>query len=205
MDTPTSPIIIGFTGWARNGKDASGAIARDELDAYHASFAAKLKDFLYAVDPPIRPATTPGANGPHLLSLAKVVDAVGWERAKDEYPDVRPLLVRTGTEAGREVLWDNVWVDAAMASLPAGRPAVFTDARFPNEAEAIRDAGGYLVRVTRPGFERAPDAHISETALDDYRHDFYITNDGTLDDLKRKVRAVVWTILTMREHATQVV
>jgi len=59
------------------------------------------------------------------------------------------------------------------------------------------------VRVTRPGFERAPDAHISETALDDYPHDFYITNDGTLAELEQKVLAVIDTIHDLRNHATQ--
>jgi hypothetical protein len=197
--TSTPRVRIGFTGYLRSGKDSAGSVVRDEHGFHHASFAAKLKDFLYAVDPPIRPATAPGANGPHLLSLAKVVDAVGWERAKDEYPDVRPLLQRTGTEAGRKVLWDNVWVDALMGSLPDG-DVVWTDCRFPNEATAIKESGGFLVRITRPGFEPGPDAHESETALDDYPHDLYITNDGTLEDLRAKVLLAYESIVHVLTH-----
>lgn len=195
--TPTSDsprILIGFTGYLRSGKDSSGAVVRDEHDAHHASFAAKLKAFLYAVNPVIPRNTA----GPGYFRLRELVDAYGWEKVKDDFPEVRQLLQRTGTDAGRTHLGEDVWVDAVMADLPT-TDAVFTDCRFPNEADAIKNAGGYLVRVTRPGFEPGPDAHVSETALDDYPHDFYLTNDGTLAELEEQVRAVYETIRATHE------
>lgn len=195
MTTPP-PLIIGFTGYLRSGKDTAGAVLRDAYGFHHASFAAKLKDFLYRLDPPIRPATAPGQNGPYLLSLRTVVDAVGWEEAKDAYPDVRPLLQRCGTDAGRDVLGEDVWVDAVMDALPDA-DVTFTDCRFPNEADAIKDAGGYLVRVIRPGFEPGPDAHPSETSLDHYPHDLCLANDSTLDAFRARVAAALDVI---REH-----
>lgn len=199
---PPPRVLIGFTGWLRNGKDSAGAVVIDQHGAHHASFAAKLKEFLYALDPWVRCNTAPGMGAPRVISLARLVDVIGWERAKDEYPDVRPLLQRCGTEAGRKTLWDSVWVDAAMRELPASGVVAFTDCRFPNEADAIKAARGFLVRVTRPGFEPAPDAHESETALDDYPHDFYVTNDGTLEDLQRKVEAVYETCQQLVHGAT---
>jgi hypothetical protein len=126
------------------------------------------------------------------------VDAYGWEKVKDDFPEVRQLLQRTGTDAGRRVLGENVWVDAVMADLP-DTDVVFTDCRFPNEAQAIKDAGGYLVRVTRPGFEPGPDAHESETALDGYPHDFEIKNTGTLEDLRDTVGRVYETFRARHE------
>lgn len=196
------PPIIGVSGYARAGKD-SAAAALLALSWHHGSFAAKLKAFLYAVNPQIV------QNG-ITYRLANLVDAYGWERCKDDYPEVRALLQRTGTDAGRRVLWEDVWVDAAMRDLPGGRPAVFTDCRFPNEAEAIRRAGGLVIRVNRPGVGPAVDehgvAHESETALDDYRFDAVIDNDSTLKDLHAKVVRIgvtSWLPASQIERATQ--
>lgn len=195
-----SPLIVGFSGYARTGKDSAGEVLRDRHGFHHASFAGKLKEFLYAMDPWVRCNTAPGMGAPRVLSLRLLVDVIGWERAKDEYPDVRPLLQRCGTEAGRKVLSDTLWVDAAMAGLPGDADALFTDCRFPNEADAIKAAGGYLIRVTRPGFDPAPDAHESETALDHYPHDVYLDNDSTLECFQRRVQAAV---NVLRQQGTQ--
>jgi hypothetical protein len=175
-------LIIGVSGYLRSGKDSAGqALVADGF--HHASFAAKLKDFLYAVNPWVE------IQGSKSFRVRNVVDAHGWEYAKDQFPEVRALLQRVGTDAGRKVLGENVWVDAVMRDLPQ-RPVVFTDVRFPNEAKAIQDAGGAVVRITRPGFTPGPDAHVSETALDDFRFDYHVTNSGTLDDLHSAIRGI---------------
>lgn len=91
----------------------------------------------------------------------------------------------------------NTWVDALSKRLEDERPAVaiIPDVRFQNEAEYIKEKGGYLVEVIRlnadgtqyldPG--RDP-KHESETALDDYEGwDFVIeVKDGDLKGLKAK-------------------
>lgn len=62
---------------------------------------------------------------------------------------------------------------------------VVTDVRFPNEAEAIKQRGGKLVRIERPG---AGVDHISDTALDDYGDwDFIINNDSNLREYETKI------------------
>ncbi len=72
-----------------------------------------------------------------------------------------------------------------MYRLPAGDVA-FSDCRFPNEAAAIRDRGGEMWRIDRPG--TAPvNAHPSETALDGFNFDRHIDNGGTLAALRAKV------------------
>lgn len=64
---------------------------------------------------------------------------------------------------------------------------IITDVRMPNEAQAIKDRGGILIRVDRE--TRYKDNHISETALDDYdRWDYVIDNNGTLEELIDKVK-----------------
>ena len=58
--------------------------------------------------------------------------------------------------------------------------------RFPNEAKAIEDAGGTVIRLTRTVFD---DQHSSELALDDYPFTDYIDNkDNSIDSLMVKVK-----------------
>ncbi len=117
---------------------------------------------------------------------------------------VRELLQKLGTEAMRNGLHTNVWVNALFAdykcpecnSIPnqvcfghRNPKWIITDMRFPNEMEAVKDRGGITIRVTRPG--NAKEDHISETALDDAKFNYEILNDGTLEDLVEKVRKIL--------------
>lgn len=94
----------------------------------------------------------------------------------------RYALQRLGTEWGREAMGREIWVAAAMAAarvdLALGRRVVLDDMRFPNEARAIRDAGGLLVRIARPGVARPEGGHVSEGGLDGWRFDLELVNDA---------------------------
>ena len=123
----------------------------------------------------------------------------------------RKLLQLLGTEAGRQIIHPNIWVNALFADYnPLGFDYkgsvgkkikgswvypnwIITDVRFPNEAKIIKDKGGILIRVNRDNGTRAIDVnpHPSETALDDYSDfDYVIENDGTVQDLIDKVIAL---------------
>lgn len=68
---------------------------------------------------------------------------------------------------------------------------IITDVRFPNEADAIRERGGFVIRIENDRVESI-DTHESETALDDYEHfDEIIYNNGTLEELKEKVERFI--------------
>lgn len=173
--------VIGLAGAMRSGKDTA-AKALLEQGFVRVSFADKLRQFLYCQDPLI-----PTGAGHQRLSV--LVDLHGWEAVKNTYPEARELMKRTGTEAGRKVLYEDVWVEAVMCNLPDA-PLVFTDVRFPNEAAAVCAAGGVVVRVTRPGFEPGADAHPSETSLRGHAFDCEVRNDGTIADLHNVVRVI---------------
>lgn len=118
-------------------------------------------------------------------SLSTIKDAEG------NYYTIRQLLQKFGTEVGRSIS-PNLWVDALMNDYIEAKSEgyeedwIVTDVRFKNEAEAIRENGGILIRLNRnTGFN---DQHSSETALDDYKNfDLIIDNNGTLDELIDKV------------------
>jgi hypothetical protein len=181
-------LIIGLSGYSRAGKDTA-AQALVDRGWRRAGYADKLRDFLYALDPLI-----PGHYGAGALRLRKLIDTTGWEYAKVTYPEVRALLQRAGTEAGRRVLGANVWVDALFREHEDAPALVVSDVRFPNEAQALTDRGGILIRVDRPGVGPKRSAngavHESEVALDDWPFDHRLTNDGSAIDLHEKLAGV---------------
>ena len=78
-------------------------------------------------------------------------------------PTPRLILQRIGTEAGRDLIHPNLWVNALFADYktfnePSKYPNggggkaprwIITDVRFPNEVKAIKDRGGIVIRVNR--------------------------------------------------------
>ncbi|MEU8133267.1 hypothetical protein [Streptodolium elevatio] len=179
-------FLIGLSGYARSGKDEA-AKALVAGGWRQVAFADKVKDFVCALDPMV-----PSTRGGQPMRLSTVVARRGWDYAKTWYPEVRVLLQRAGTEAGRRILGQDIWIDALFRDIAEEPAVVISDVRFPNEAQAIADRGGLLIRIERPGVGVMP--HESETALDDWPFDHVLVNDGTVEDLHRKV--VGATILT---------
>lgn len=168
--------VVGISGWARTGKDTVAARLVEKYGYTRMSFADPMREALCRLDPLITVGEMQG------VGLASAVEGLGWEALKSLSPDVRGLMQRMGTEVGRDMFGQNFWVDTAIDSIEDGSKVVFADVRFPNEAEAIKNLGGEVWRVLRPGVGPAND-HISETALDDHSFDMYILNNTTLEDL----------------------
>jgi hypothetical protein len=94
---------------------------------------------------------------------------MGWDNKKDERG--RKLLQDLGM-AGRA--YDpQLWV----SFMPPDRLLVIDDVRFLNEAEAIREQGGIVIRVRRFGVN--PMDHVSETEQEQISPDFTLINDGS--------------------------
>ena len=119
----------------------------------------------------------------------------------------REFLQKLGTEAMRNGLHTNVWVNALFANYNAigykykdcdykviqGKWEypnwIITDMRFPNEMEAVVEKNGITIRVNRPGISLLD--HPSETSLDNAEFDYTIVNDSTIEDLVIKVREIL--------------
>jgi len=98
---------------------------------------------------------------------------------------VRELLQKLGTDALRDGLHTNVWVNALLADYNENSNWLVTDTRFPNEAKAIKDLGGVVLRIERSTCQLG--THPSETALDDYTFDYVIHNNGSKEDLEKEL------------------
>lgn len=71
-----------------------------------------------------------------------------------------------GTEWGRECIDEGLWVHhwRLACDEAVGRNIVVDDCRFPNEVSAIRDDGGFVIRIDGRGGDIGDD-HISERAI----------------------------------------
>ena len=98
----------------------------------------------------------------------------------------REFMQFLGTNVMRKI-YDSVWVNSTIKKITREQSelAVIADVRFPNEAKAIENAGGVVVRLTR---KVSDDNHDSEVALDGYPFKHFIDNkDGSLDSMAVKV------------------
>jgi len=107
----------------------------------------------------------------------------------------RELLQFFGTNIMRK-MYAPVWVNATINKIKqeGSLRSVISDVRFPDEADAIKKAGGKLIKLTR---SVSKDSHPSETALDNYTNfDYVIDNSGDstvenlIEEIKKVYRAV---------------
>lgn len=173
-------IAVGISGFATSGKDTIADYLVSNYDFKKISFAEPIRQSLLELNPII------SSNG---LFLKDIIDDIGWTLAKLQYPSVRTLLQKFGTEVGRNLFGDNCWIDLAAKSIGSAKRIVFSDVRFENEMDLVNSFNSYLIKVVRPGV-LSVNSHVSDYELADHLFDFIISNDGTIPDLHAKVDCV---------------
>lgn len=190
--------VIALSGFARSGKDEAAKVLVEEFGFTQVAFADKLRDFLYAMNPIVSYDFSPPYEDhggvtvpPHTkVYVQDVIDKLTWDHYKESRfgPEIRRLLQRLGTEAGRQTLWDTIWIDATLTGLDEDAKVVVSDARFFNEFDAVRSRGGYIWRIERDGVGPQSD-HASEMEATTYdKFSLYLHNNGTLEEYKELVR-----------------
>lgn len=194
-------IVIGLTGLMRAGKDSVADVLVREHGFVKMSFAAPLKRMVKNLDPIVGFAPAgccaecEGEIEPVYLSDLYASGMTDDQIKASEYgPEARRMWQRFGTDVMRAEE-DDYWIQAAYRDLlKLGRDArvVFTDCRFPNEADFIYELNDGIDttsvwKVTRPGVELGPNPHVSETWVGRMGEEFQVANDGTLEDLSEPV------------------
>jgi len=193
-ETPNTPLL-GFGGLRRSGKDAASDHLVETQGFVKLGMSDVLARCLYVLNPLIPSGEY--TRIPH-VRYAELVDSIGYTEAK-KIPEVRQLLQRLGTDVGRDILGEDIWVSALEKTIKehrdAGTPVALTGVRFSNELEMIRRAGGTTVYIHRPS-EASTDAesiatHKSEKGLRPEDFDHQIINDGSLSELYAQVDEVI--------------
>jgi hypothetical protein len=87
----------------------------------------------------------------------------------------REFMQHFGTEVMRKI-YSDVWISNCMKRIDHDRSpvAIISDCRFINEIEAVKAAGGKVIRLTRAPIKSS---HSSENETDDYKN-----FDGIIDN-----------------------
>ena len=195
------PPLIGIGGWPEAGKDALADFL-EKNHGYRRTFTSEdLAKALYRANPWIvvdkpyigpmgiyegRTWVIPAGS---LMKYQKIVDAIGYNRAKEQN-EVRDWLKVLGNDIGREMLSETIWVDKLQDRiagwLDEGHPVVVTGIRYQNDLTLIDAYEGLTVWIDRPGVEGS--SHRSDTELTRDDFDVAIMNDGPLDYLEQQAR-----------------
>lgn len=171
-------LVLGLGGLLRSGKDTVGDYLVQNYGFYILGFSEPLNDMLKVLDPIVEAD----------LRYATLVDREGYVEAKTR-PEIRRLLQVMGTEVGRNMIDQDLWVNLAkrriMELSRSGFPVAITGVRFANELNMVRSIGGTTWWVNRGG---EPDpGHASENSVTGADFDRVIDNLSTLDDLYLKL------------------
>jgi len=172
------PVIIGFHGPARAGKDSAANFLLANAGGYLYSFADPIRDMLQAIGIDLR---TPY-----------------WQDRKEQTiaalgVSPRRMMQTLGTEWGREKVNPNLWLLLAQQRFISDGPGmIITDVRFENEAAWIRNVGGLVIHVHRSNAEKI-EAHTSEAGIERDVRDVVLFNDGTLQDLQQVIKEL-WSV-----------
>lgn len=179
----TDVQFIGFTGRKRSGKDTA-AEAGKEAGWVSLSFATPIK-----------------------LMIGTLLDYQGVDPDTIErmlYGDLketpteylagrtpREVMQTLGTEWGRKLVSDDLWATILVnhAKSMDDEVVVVPDVRFQNEVNILRENGGSIFRIERPGLP-TDDTHESETGIDELLVDEVLINDApSAEAWVEKVRA----------------
>lgn len=170
-------MIIGLSGYAGVGKDTlANYIIRLDSSFKIKKFSGKLKE--------ISSILTGIPHGMFESQSFKSLELTGWDMT------VREFLQKLGTDAIRDGLHKDAWVNALFCDYHQNENWIITDMRFPNEYDAVRKFGGMTVRLWRPNINPV-NYHESEVALDNYAFDYIASNDGKEEDWKEAAEGIL--------------
>lgn len=204
--------ILGLSGKAKHGKDTVASLLMllySEYQPTRRAFADALKEDIFnllcygsggwadeywAYEQTHRPAGT--------VDVLKI-DFINSIKHR---PEVRDLMQAYGV--AQRAAQPDFWIQRCFkwASQLGVKLLIVPDVRFINEADAIREHGGLVLRVTRPYYNSGltPEqlAHPSETELDNYEHFAgYIHNDGGIGRLRAQAQSEGLQYYIRKGHA----
>lgn len=208
-------MLIGLTGHAGAGKDSAGqvlAAARWQTIAFADALRIEVAStwgidvsLLHRRELKERPSSVlcvGNANSPNFIRWAAVQGISLIEPRSPRWVLQQWGTFRRDTDRLYWVRHVQGWLRQQLMRPPYC--VAVTDVRYPNEAQALRDMGGLIVRVHRPGHMplAADTAQHSSEQHAALQADADIHNTGGLDDLSAEVWRVVHALQQRVAQAT---
>jgi hypothetical protein len=206
MSTRKHPVAI--CGFANTGKDTAAEYIATKYGYKVEAFATRVRKVLEAVNPIVGQRFNEDRD--HLayryVYYNDAVRELGYAEAKKRYP-IRPLLIALGN-ACKEQLGPTVWIDpvlprdyygappAVQTTAPTLQPTLVTDVRYPDEYQRLEHLNGFLIAIHRSGVGPANEHETLHVPTIQSRTVMHVHNDGTLEELYRKLDGVMGTIET---------
>ena len=208
-------MLISITGFIGSGKDTVANYLTTNHGFKKESWAGSLKDAVSSIfgwDRELLEGTTK-----YSREWREQVDPWWSERLQIHNLSPRWILQQWGTEVCRQHFHNHIWIASVENKLLNSKDdIVLTDTRFPNELEAIKKLGGITIRISRGpkpiwyddaiAVNAGPrhmtwalsmdrlgrlNIHPSEYSSVGLKYDYEIDNDGTIDDLHSKIKAIL--------------
>lgn len=184
-------MIIAFGYKKGVGKDTAGKfmstflkLEAPHLRVKHISFAAKLKDISY-----------------QLYGWADLKRGIYYESHRDKKEVVLPQLGLSPREiwiaVGNKMreIYNDTWINYALRGIKADI-IIITDLRYRNEAVAILENDGIVIKINRPDIPQGTDpAEVNLDSWENHKWDHIIENDGTLQDLNSEIEKIAKGLL----------
>jgi len=191
--------IIGLGHYSRVGKDSLAKMIVKELatrgiQADIWSFAWKLKDVSFQLY---------GWAGLRQPSFYETEEGAALRHVKLDAIGLTPIevWVKLGNAVRNEV-YGATWIDNVLNRKCENGVVVIPDVRFTNEVDAIRQKGGMLVKVIRPGF--GPLNTPSDLALMGCRcWDMVVGESGQMSELSEAASNIAAWIAGVEECPAQ--
>jgi hypothetical protein len=203
-------MIVGIAGFIGSGKDTIADYLITFKGFKRMSYAGPLKDAVASIfgwDRDLLEGTTT-----YSREWRDTIDP--WWAERLNIPNLTPrfVLQQWGTEVGRRAFHDDIWIASIENQLRTTKDnIVISDCRFPNELKSIKRIGGLTIRVTRgenPPWHNAAisynfgnqeslsilqehNVHASEYSSVGLDYDYYVENNGTVDELHRKIDSII--------------
>lgn len=171
-------LVLGITGLKGSGKDTAAAALLETGEFVNIKFADALKDMLRSL---LRMSYNDATVERLIEGDLKETPCRALDMKTPRY-----AMQTLGTEWGRNLISDSLWVDTTLTRIRAAKKhVVVTDMRFQNEFEALKAIGAKTVRVER-GIVNT-DLHPSETYIQEMPVKLVLHNNGTIEQLRESM------------------
>lgn len=181
-------MIIGVLGRKGSGKDTVADYVVTKFKFEKMTFAKPLKDACKILF---------NFTDEQLYGDLKEVNDARWGVSP------RQVLQYLGTDVIRKGMkqlipdiQDNFWVNLLRIKylekiqFDPNTKVIVSDVRFQNEIDMVHQMGGIVIKLIRP-LNSNIDVHESEKNIDNLNGEFNIINDGTLEELYKKIDEII--------------